>query len=85
MFSLSLSFTGLLYLCLPQVFFSTRRGSWILYHVWDNGYPMDNSLFTRFNSFLQKILTTTQINNQLEKIMNSRFNHAYYGLQPQHR
>uniref|UniRef100_G3RYN9 Flavin-containing monooxygenase n=1 Tax=Gorilla gorilla gorilla TaxID=9595 RepID=G3RYN9_GORGO len=68
-----------------QVFFSTRRGSWILHRVWDNGYPTDSSFFTRFNSFLQKILTTTQINNQLEKIMNSRFNHVHCGLQPQHR
>ncbi|XP_008070298.1 dimethylaniline monooxygenase [N-oxide-forming] 5-like [Carlito syrichta] len=68
-----------------QVFLSTRRGSWILHRVWDNGYPMDSSFFTRFNHFLQKILTTGQINNQLEKMLNSRFNHAHYGLQPQHR
>nr|XP_012802808.2 flavin-containing monooxygenase 5-like [Jaculus jaculus] len=48
-----------------QVFLSTRRGSWILHRVWDNGYPMDSSLFTRFNSFLQKLLTIAQINNYL--------------------
>uniref|UniRef100_A0A8C8ZEF3 Flavin-containing monooxygenase n=1 Tax=Prolemur simus TaxID=1328070 RepID=A0A8C8ZEF3_PROSS len=68
-----------------QVFLSTRRGSWILHRVWDNGYPMDSSFFTRFNNFLRKILTAAQINNQLEKTLNSRFNHAHYGLQPQHR
>ncbi|XP_073903701.1 flavin-containing monooxygenase 5-like isoform X2 [Castor canadensis] len=68
-----------------QVFLSTRRGSWILHRVWDNGYPMDSSFFTRFNSFLQKILTTTPVNNYLEKTLNSRFNHAHYGLQPKHR
>uniref|UniRef100_A0A8D2B4Q1 Flavin-containing monooxygenase n=1 Tax=Sciurus vulgaris TaxID=55149 RepID=A0A8D2B4Q1_SCIVU len=68
-----------------QVFLSTRRGSWILHRVWDNGYPMDSSFFTRFNSVLQKILTTASINNYLEKTLNSRFNHAHYGLQPQHR
>ncbi|XP_007935983.1 flavin-containing monooxygenase 5-like [Orycteropus afer afer] len=68
-----------------QVFLSTRRGAWILHRVWENGYPMDSSFFTRFNSFLQKIATTALINNRLEKILNSRFNHAHYGLQPQHR
>ncbi|KAM4812182.1 flavin-containing monooxygenase 5-like [Urocitellus parryii] len=68
-----------------QVFLSTRRGSWILHRVWDNGYPMDSSFFTRFNSFIQKIFTTALVNNYLEKTLNSRFNHAHYGLQPQHR
>ncbi|XP_008262366.4 flavin-containing monooxygenase 5-like [Oryctolagus cuniculus] len=68
-----------------QVFLSTRRGSWILHRVWDNGYPMDSLLFTRFNTFLKKIITTASTNNHLEKILNSRFNHALYGLQPQHR
>ncbi|KAM6154294.1 LOW QUALITY PROTEIN: flavin-containing monooxygenase 5-like [Erethizon dorsatum] len=67
-----------------QVFLSTR-GAWILHRVWDNGYPMDSSFFTRFNSFLQKALPTATINNYLEKTVNSRFNHAHYGLQPQHR
>ncbi|XP_034369257.1 flavin-containing monooxygenase 5-like isoform X2 [Arvicanthis niloticus] len=68
-----------------QVFLSTRRGSWILHRVWNNGYPMDSSLFTRFHSFLQKTLTTEAVNKYLEKLLNSRFNHAHYGLQPQHR
>ncbi|XP_006887446.1 PREDICTED: dimethylaniline monooxygenase [N-oxide-forming] 5-like [Elephantulus edwardii] len=68
-----------------QVFLSTRRGAWILHRVWENGYPMDTAFFTRFNSFLQKIATTAVINNRLEKILNSRFNHAHYGLQPKHR
>uniref|UniRef100_A0A4X2JX45 Flavin-containing monooxygenase n=1 Tax=Vombatus ursinus TaxID=29139 RepID=A0A4X2JX45_VOMUR len=68
-----------------QVFLSTRHGSWILHRVWDNGYPMDTSFFTRFNNLLQKIASFRITNNQLEKKLNSRFNHAHYGLQPQHR
>ncbi|CAO2637592.1 Flavin-containing monooxygenase 5 [Lemmus lemmus] len=68
-----------------QVFLSTRRGAWILHRVWNNGYPMDSSFFTRFHSFLRKILTTAAVNKYLEKTLNSRFNHAHYGLQPQHR
>ncbi|XP_006876051.1 PREDICTED: dimethylaniline monooxygenase [N-oxide-forming] 5-like [Chrysochloris asiatica] len=67
-----------------QVFLSTRRGAWVLHRVWENGYPMDSSFFTRFNSFLQKI-STELTNKHLEKILNSRFNHAHYGLKPQHR
>ncbi|XP_004706910.1 flavin-containing monooxygenase 5-like [Echinops telfairi] len=68
-----------------QVFLSTRRGAWISHRVWENGYPMDSSVFTRFNNFLQKIATASLTNSHLEKMLNSRFNHAHYGLQPQHR
>nr|XP_010952163.2 flavin-containing monooxygenase 5-like [Camelus bactrianus] len=45
-----------------QVFLSTQRGAWILHHVWDNGFPMDSSFFTRFNSFYRKIATTAIVN-----------------------
>ncbi|KAM5203273.1 flavin-containing monooxygenase 5-like [Hipposideros larvatus] len=68
-----------------QVFLSTKRGAWIFNRVWNNGYPLDTSSCTRFNNFLNKISTTEMTNNHLEKILNSRFNHAHYGLKPQHR
>ncbi|XP_031291721.1 flavin-containing monooxygenase 5 [Camelus dromedarius] len=45
-----------------QVFLSTQRGAWILHHVWDNGFPMNSSFFTRFNSFYRKIATTAIVN-----------------------
>nr|XP_048277177.1 flavin-containing monooxygenase 5-like [Myodes glareolus] len=68
-----------------QVFLSTRRGAWIWNRVWDNGNPMDASLFTRYNRAVQKISPTFLINRQIENKLNLRFNHANYGLKPQHR
>ncbi|XP_006876061.1 PREDICTED: dimethylaniline monooxygenase [N-oxide-forming] 5-like [Chrysochloris asiatica] len=68
-----------------QVFLSTRRGAWIWNRVWDNGMPMDTSLFTRLNSVLIKVYPTFLINRWAEKKLNTRFNHNIYGLQPRHR
>ncbi|XP_028936180.1 flavin-containing monooxygenase 5-like [Ornithorhynchus anatinus] len=68
-----------------QVFLSTRQGAWIWNRVWDAGYPMDTVLFTRFNEVLKKTLTTSMLNDWAENKLNSRFDHANYGLQPQKR
>ncbi|KAM6217251.1 flavin-containing monooxygenase 5-like [Rhynchocyon petersi] len=68
-----------------QVFLSTRRGAWIWNRVWDYGMPMDTVLFTRCNSFLNKLYPTFLINRWAENKLNARFNHNIYGLQPQHR
>ncbi|XP_028936792.1 flavin-containing monooxygenase 5-like [Ornithorhynchus anatinus] len=67
-----------------QVYLSTRRGAWILHRVWEHGYPLDISFFTRVNHLLRKTLPSRLIDSHLEKILNSRFNHAHYGLLPQH-
>lgn len=68
-----------------QVFLSTRRGAWIWNRVWDHGNPMDATLFTRYNRAVQKVCPTYLINRQIENKLNLRFNHANYGLLPQHR
>uniref|UniRef100_A0A8C5KC31 Flavin-containing monooxygenase n=1 Tax=Jaculus jaculus TaxID=51337 RepID=A0A8C5KC31_JACJA len=68
-----------------QVFLSTRRGAWIWNRVWDNGNPMDITLFTRYNRAIQKLYPTFLINRLAENKLNSRFNHANYGLQATHR
>ncbi|KAH0515139.1 Dimethylaniline monooxygenase [N-oxide-forming] 5 [Microtus ochrogaster] len=68
-----------------QVFLSTRRGAWIWNRVWDNGNPMDATLFTRYNRAVQKISPKFLINRQIENKLNLRFDHANYGLKPQHR
>ncbi|XP_005398381.1 PREDICTED: dimethylaniline monooxygenase [N-oxide-forming] 5-like [Chinchilla lanigera] len=68
-----------------QVFISTKRGTWIWTRVWDNGNPMDVTLFTRYNSTVQKFWPTFLINRWAENKLNARFNHANYGLQPKHR
>ncbi|KAG9282711.1 dimethylaniline monooxygenase N-oxide-forming 5-like [Astyanax mexicanus] len=67
-----------------QVFLSTRRGSWILNRVGNEGVPMD-MVFNRFSRMLQAITPNNIISSLGEKKLNQRFNHAMYGLQPKHR
>ncbi|XP_034369423.1 flavin-containing monooxygenase 5-like [Arvicanthis niloticus] len=68
-----------------QVFLSTRQGAWIWNRVWDHGDPMDTTVFTRYNRAVQKVYPRYLINRHMEKKLNARFNHANYGLLPQHR
>ncbi|XP_075472895.1 flavin-containing monooxygenase 5-like isoform X2 [Ascaphus truei] len=67
-----------------QVFISTRRGTWIINRVFDDGFPLDIVLFTRFKSFLQNSLPTLT-NKLLENKINAKVNHENYGLKPKHR
>ncbi|XP_033099009.1 dimethylaniline monooxygenase [N-oxide-forming] 5-like [Anneissia japonica] len=64
-----------------QVFLSTRRGAWVLNRVSDNGLPVDLQNNTRFKSMAPVWL----VNRIIEKQLNMRFNHANYGIQPEHR
>ncbi|KAM4023005.1 dimethylaniline monooxygenase [N-oxide-forming] 2-like isoform 1-T4 [Anomaloglossus baeobatrachus] len=66
-----------------QVFLSTRRGSWLMSRVFDQGYPWDICFDTRFQNWLRNTLPTSFIIWLTEKKMNEWFNHANYGLQPQ--
>ncbi|XDV41839.1 hypothetical protein PO909_010636 [Leuciscus waleckii] len=68
-----------------QVYLSTRKGSWILNRVGDNGVPSDMILRNRMRGWLNQILPFGLINNLREKQLNKRFNHKLYGLQPAHR
>ncbi|KAH0502617.1 Dimethylaniline monooxygenase [N-oxide-forming] 5 [Microtus ochrogaster] len=68
-----------------QVFLSTRRGTWIWNRVWDNGDPLDTTLFTRYNRIMGRLYPTFLINRWAENKLNARFNHANYGLQAKHR
>ncbi|XP_062858213.1 flavin-containing monooxygenase 5-like isoform X2 [Trichomycterus rosablanca] len=67
-----------------QVFLSTRRGSWILNRVGKNGFPLDVG-FSRVFRMLQKVLPFEYVCNKGEKLLNEKFNHALYGVQPKHR
>jgi len=68
-----------------QVYLSTRRGSWIINRVWDNGLPFD-LVFTRFAAYyLAKLLPASLQNRLLEKSLQARFDHDLYGLKPAHR
>ncbi|CAH6789427.1 flavin-containing monooxygenase 5 [Phodopus roborovskii] len=68
-----------------QVFLSTRKGAWIWNRVWEHGNPMDATLFTRYNRVVQKLYPDCLINRHIENKLNLRFDHANYGLLPQHR
>ncbi|KFP21360.1 Dimethylaniline monooxygenase [N-oxide-forming] 5, partial [Egretta garzetta] len=68
-----------------QVFLSTRRGTWVLHRVADGGYPFDFSYISRFIQLVRSLLPHNASSLFLERKLNTRFNHALYGLQPQHR
>ncbi|NXJ87137.1 FMO5 monooxygenase, partial [Trogon melanurus] len=68
-----------------QVFLSTKRGTWVLHRVADGGYPFDFSNLSRLTQLGLRVLPPHATNFILERKLNARFNHALYGLQPQHR
>uniref|UniRef100_A0A2K5X3X3 Dimethylaniline monooxygenase [N-oxide-forming] 3 n=1 Tax=Macaca fascicularis TaxID=9541 RepID=A0A2K5X3X3_MACFA len=65
-----------------QVVISSRSGSWVMSRVWDNGYPWDMVLITRFGTFLKNNLPTAISDWLYMKQMNARFKHENYGLMP---
>ncbi|ROL55563.1 Dimethylaniline monooxygenase [N-oxide-forming] 5 [Anabarilius grahami] len=68
-----------------QVYLSTRKGSWIINRVGDNGLPSDMMFRNRMRGWINQMLPVGFINNVREKQLNKRFNHKLYGLQPAHR
>ncbi|XP_054020906.1 flavin-containing monooxygenase 5-like [Dryobates pubescens] len=67
-----------------QVFLSTRRGAWVLHRVGDDGYPYDVLYISRFYQLLQSWLPLNAFTALVQRKLNARFNHALYGLKPQH-
>ncbi|KAM3839145.1 flavin-containing monooxygenase 5-like isoform 1-T2 [Vipera latastei] len=67
-----------------QVFLSTRRGAWVLGRVGDKGYPLDTVLSSRARLFLKQCLPSSLIKLLSQYKLNSRFDHAHYGLRPKH-
>lgn len=68
-----------------QVYLSTRKGSWILNRVGDNGIPSDMLHNRRLQNWFLKMLPVGFVNNVGESRLNKRFDHKLYGLQPEHR
>uniref|UniRef100_A0A803SPG5 Dimethylaniline monooxygenase [N-oxide-forming] 3 n=1 Tax=Anolis carolinensis TaxID=28377 RepID=A0A803SPG5_ANOCA len=68
-----------------QVFISSRSGSWIMRRVWDEGYPWDMLVLTRFETFLRNALPTAISDWLYVKQMNRWFRHENYGLIPLNR
>ncbi|XP_059584284.1 dimethylaniline monooxygenase [N-oxide-forming] 2 isoform X1 [Alligator mississippiensis] len=68
-----------------QVYLSTRGGSWVMSRVYDNGYPWDTVIHTRFSNLIRSSLPWTLLKWVTEKKMNEWFDHENYGLVPQNR
>ncbi|KAJ7986576.1 hypothetical protein DPEC_G00341300 [Dallia pectoralis] len=61
-----------------KTFLSTREGSWVAARMSSNGLPLDMKVITRFTSMLPRWL----LNWAAVKMLNQRFDHRLYGLQP---
>uniref|UniRef100_A0A8C2ZG20 Flavin-containing monooxygenase n=1 Tax=Cyclopterus lumpus TaxID=8103 RepID=A0A8C2ZG20_CYCLU len=68
-----------------QVYMSTRRGTWIIRQVSDNGLPVDMQYNTRFVHILFQLLPIKVINWIGENKVNAMYDHSMYGLKPKHR
>lgn len=67
-----------------QVYLVTRRGTWVFNRVYDYGIPFDIALNRRSFFHLRKIVPAFLTNYVAEAKLNSRFDHARYGLKPAH-
>ncbi|XP_076797611.1 flavin-containing monooxygenase 3 isoform X3 [Arvicanthis niloticus] len=65
-----------------EVIISSRSGSWVMSRVWDDGYPWDMLVITRFQTFLKNNLPTAISDWWYMRQMNARFKHENYGLMP---
>ncbi|XP_074008830.1 flavin-containing monooxygenase 3-like isoform X2 [Numenius arquata] len=68
-----------------QVYLSSRSGSWVMSRVWDNGYPWDMLVITRFQTWLGNILPRALSDWLYVRGMNRFFKHENFGLMPLNR
>uniref|UniRef100_A0A671V321 Flavin-containing monooxygenase n=1 Tax=Sparus aurata TaxID=8175 RepID=A0A671V321_SPAAU len=67
-----------------QVWCTTRRGSWVIRQVSDNGLPVDMKYNTRFVHILFQLLPMSILNWIGEKKLNAMYDHTMYALKPKH-
>ncbi|XP_075616416.1 flavin-containing monooxygenase 3 isoform X2 [Balearica regulorum gibbericeps] len=68
-----------------QVYLSSRSGSWVMSRVWDNGYPWDMLVITRFRTWLRNMLPRVLSDWLYVRGMNRFFKHENFGLMPLNR
>ncbi|XP_029889586.1 dimethylaniline monooxygenase [N-oxide-forming] 3-like [Aquila chrysaetos chrysaetos] len=68
-----------------QVYLSSRSGSWVMSRVWDNGYPWDMLVITRFRTWLGNVLPRAISDWLYVRGMNRFFKHENFGLMPLNR
>ncbi|XP_044157707.1 dimethylaniline monooxygenase [N-oxide-forming] 2-like isoform X2 [Bufo gargarizans] len=66
-----------------QVYVSTRKGTWVLSRIYHDGLPIDMALTTRCGFWISSSLPAGLLHKLHQKQMNSWFDHANYGLQPE--
>lgn len=69
-----------------NVYWSTRRGVWVVSRCSDNGLPWDLVYSKRYLNFLMtKVLPWDTANSYFEKKATQRMDHTLYNLKPKHR
>lgn len=68
-----------------QVYFSTRRGTWVWHRVGHNGRPVDLLIKRRFLWHLMSFLPYSFVCTIVEMWLNTKMNHDQFGLKPKHR
>ncbi|NXX93501.1 FMO1 monooxygenase, partial [Centropus bengalensis] len=68
-----------------KVTISTGRGAWLLSRVFDHGYPWDMVFNTRLMNLFRNNLPGVLSRRLINYMVNQRFNHENYGLQPENR
>ncbi|XP_013400165.1 dimethylaniline monooxygenase [N-oxide-forming] 5 [Lingula anatina] len=68
-----------------KVFFSTRRGMWVMSLADKDGLPWDIVQTRRLTNWLKSWLPFSWRCTMVENDINKRFNHELFGLKPKHR
>lgn len=71
------------YVC-PQVYMSTRRGTWVAPRLAPGGLPMDVTMCTRALNAARSLLPFDIGARSFERVLNNHFDHKTHGLKPAH-
>ncbi|KAH6937222.1 hypothetical protein HPB50_026007 [Hyalomma asiaticum] len=71
------------YVC-PQVYMSTRRGTWVAPRLAPGGLPMDVTMCTRALNTARSLLPFDIGARSFERVLNNHFDHKTHGLKPAH-
>ncbi|XP_067273302.1 si:dkey-239i20.4 [Pseudorasbora parva] len=67
-----------------KTFLSTRKGTWVLGRMVSKGLPLDIMMIRRVQDLIYCLLPRYLLNWIVERILNQRYDHKLYGLQPTH-
>ncbi|KAK6731298.1 hypothetical protein RB195_007645 [Necator americanus] len=67
-----------------QVYLSTRRGAWVVNRIHTRGLPLDICMARRFIHSIVFSIPQSIREWYAQRMINNRFDHVAYGLQPKH-